>query len=132
MNWIPKIEYIQNSTTVSFIFDSPPEGDPLNEKYSDSKIITKTNDGSTQTQFNYTTISYDIDFIFQSQSVKNNFLTFIGFAKKGSEFKFFSSNDESDYVTVRLESRNHDISRPIPNGVGDFEYNLSFTLSRVI
>jgi len=135
MNFIPKIEYITRgtATTVTLTFDSPPEGDPFKETYEDSKVVTRSNNGTPQTQFNYTLKTYDLEFLFQSEAVRTAFLLFRETAKYGSTFKYFPSSDELDFEEFILDDRGVSIGRPIPAAtVGQFEYDFKLKLSRVL
>jgi len=135
MNFIPKIEYNQRGTGTPLVltFDSPPEGDPFGESYKDSKVVTRSNNGTPQTQFNHTLKSFSLEFIFQSESVKDDLLTFRETAKYGTSFKYFPSNDEAEFEVFTLEGRGIDLGRPIPAAVvGEFEYDFKLSMSRVL
>jgi hypothetical protein len=134
MNFIPKIEYVQRVTglTKTVTFDSPPEGDPFGESYRDSKVVTRSNDGTPQTQFNHTIKTISVEFIFQSEAVKNDVLEFRETAKYGGTFKYFPSSDEVDFEEYKLDGRQIDLGRPIPAATpGEFEYDFKLDLSRV-
>lgn len=135
MNWIPKIEYVDRITglTTTLTFDSPPEGDPFGEEYSDSKTVTRSNNGTPQTQFNYTLKKFNLTFIFQSETTKDAFLAFRNTAKYGAPFKYFPSSDEAEFEEFILDDRSANLARPIPAATeGEFEYDFSLTLSRVL
>ena len=136
MNFIPKIEYLERITgnAKSISFTSPPEGDPFGESYAHSTVETVSNNGTTQTQFNYTRKMYSLKFIFQSETVKNALLDFINnHAAYGAKFNYFPSNDEVDFEVFELDGKGFTLARPIPSGVvGEFEYDFSLKISKVI
>lgn len=136
MNFIPKIEYVERltGTPKSITFDSPPEGDPFGESYTYSTVETVTNNGTTQTQFNYAKKSYSLNFLFQSESVKDAMLDFINnHAIYGGKFNYFPSSDEVDSEEMELDGKSFKLKRPIPAAtLGQFEYDFSLTISRVI
>ena len=134
-NFIPKIEYIELNTLTpkSITFDSPPEGDPLGERFKHSSTVTTSNNGSRQTAHNYIRKEYDIEFIFQSDTVKAAFEDFLNnHAYRGGKFNYFIHNDEVDFEEMGIEGKSVKFRRPIPNGAGDFEYDFQFKMSRVI
>ena len=137
MNFIPKIEYTELGTGIvkSFTFDSPPNDDPFNEEYKPSLTRTKSNNGREQVQFNYMEKLYSLDFIFQSEAVKDAVLDWYNnHAIKGGKFDYYPSSDELDYETFNLDTRGFSLSRPIP--VGDFsgaiEYDFKLKFKRVL
>jgi hypothetical protein len=136
MNFIPKIEYLERITgnAKSVAFTSPPEGDPFGESYAHSTVETVSNNGTTQTQFNYAKKAYALKFIFQSETVKDGILDFINnHAAYGSKFNYFPSNDEVDFETFELDGKGFGLARPIPTAIlGEFEYDFSLKISRVI
>lgn len=137
MNFIPKIEYIELGTGIpkTITFDSPPEADPFNEEYKPSITKTKSNNGRTQVQFNYMEKLYSLEFIFQSETVKDAVLDFYNnHAIRGGKFDYYPSNDELDYETFSLNTRGFTLGRPIPTGdfSGQFEYDFKLKFERVI
>jgi len=136
MNFIPKIEYIELNTLIpkTITFDSPPEGDPLNEEYKHSSTVTTSNNGMRQTQHNYTTKLYSLDFLFQSEIVKNKVLDFINnHAMKGGKFNYFIHSDEATSEIMQIEGKGIKLKRPIPSGVvGEFEYDFKLKISKVL
>lgn len=136
MNFIPKIEYVERitGTPKTITFANPPEGDPFNESYSYSTVETTSNNGTTQTQFNYKKKAYKLDFIFQSEAIKNSMLDFINnHAAYGAKFDYYPSSDEVDFETFELDGKSFSLKRPIPAATaGEFEYDFSFTISRVV
>jgi len=135
MNFLPKIEYIELNTLLPKVisFDSPPEGDPLGESMSVNSKVTKSNNGTKQTQFNYILRKLALEFIFQSETVKaavDDFLS--NHAFRGGSFNYFVSNDEVEYETFTMAQKGVDYGRPIPTEiVGEFEYDFKLSLERV-
>lgn len=136
MNFTPKIEYIEinTGTPKTITFDNPPEGDPLREEYRHSKTVTNSNNGQRQTAHNYARKEYDLEFIFQSEAVKDAMLDFINnHAMLGGKFNYFIHSDEVEYEEMELEGRSFKLKRPIPAAtLGEFEYDFKFKISRVI
>lgn len=136
MNFIPKITYVERitGTAKTITFNSPPEGDPFRESYSYSTVETVSNNGTTQTQFNYATKSYSLEFIFQPESVKTAMLDFVNnHAAYGAKFNYFPSSDEAAFETFELDGKGFSLKRPIPAAtLGQFEYDFSIKISKVI
>lgn len=137
MNFIPKIEYVELNTGISktITFDSPPNDDPFNEEYKPSITRTKSNNGREQVQFNYLEKLYSLNFIFQSEAVKDAVLDFYqNHAIRGGAFDYYPSSDELDYETFNLDTRGFSLSRPIPVGdfTGQFEYDFKLKFKRVL
>ena len=53
-------------------------------------------------------------------------------ADRGGRFNYFQSSDEAAFESFDIEGKGVAIKRPIPNGEGDFEYDFSIAMSRVI
>lgn len=134
-NWIPKIEYteLNTGTPKTFTFDSPPEGDPFNEERKAAVKSTRSSAGVRQTQYNYSTIVYKLKFIFQSKTLYDSFVDFFdNHAVRGGDFKYFPSSDEIDFEVFEMSSTSAKFPRPIPDGAGDFEYDIAFNIERVL
>lgn len=134
-NWIPKIEYTEllTGTPKTITFDNPPEGDPLGESYKTKKIVTTSDDGTRQTVFKHTRKHLKVEFLFQSEAVKDKVVDFYNkHAQRGGNFKYFIHSDEVDFDTYEIDDRGLSLSRPIPNGVGDFEYDFKMSFSKVV
>lgn len=134
-NFTPKIEYteINTGTPKTITFGNPPEGDPYNEEYKHRSTVTNSNNGMRQTAHNNVRKSYNLDFIFQSETVKNSMVDFINnHAMRGGKFNYFPHSDEVTSEEMEIEGKAFKLSRPIPNGSGDFEYDFKFKISRVI
>lgn len=136
MNFIPKIEYndFLDGLPRTITFDSPPEGDPFNEEIKAQVKVTKSNNGRKQVQYNYAEKSYKLEFIFQSEAVKDAVEEFFNrHAVRGATFKYYPSSDEVDYEVFSLASRTIAFKRPIPSVIsGEFEYDFSFNIEKVI
>ena len=134
-NFIPKIEYIELNTLTpkSITFNSPPEDEPLNEEYSTSSTVTTSNNGQRQYQFNHIRKSYELEFLYQPQSVKDALLDFfLNHAVKGGKFNYFIHSDEVTSEEMEIDGKVIGLDRPIPDGAGDFEYNFKLKISRVV
>jgi len=134
MNWIPKIIYtpILGGSEITITFSAPPEGDPYKEEYKGIRKTTRSSSGSAQTQYNYTLKMYDLTFLFEPEATKLAFDSFVKFhCFRGGVFKYYPSSDETDYALFEFSGNSYKPSRPIPDGAGDFEYNLKFKIERV-
>lgn len=136
MNFIPKIQYIEleTGTPKTITFDSPPEGDPLNEGFIANVKQRRSLSGVRQTHFNYHIKRYKVEFLFQSKTVRDAVEDFyINHASKGGKFDYFISNDEVEKEVFELAQRGIDFPRPIPDSAGtDFEYNFVINMERVL
>ncbi len=135
-NFIPKIEYIEllTLTPKTITFDTPPEGDPLNESYRSNAITKRTTAGVKQTQFNFNMKTYKFEFIFQSETIKDAFDDFyLNHASRGGTFNYFIHSDEIEFETFDYQSKSYRPKRPIPSATpGEFEYDIGFTVERVV
>ena len=136
MNFIPKIEYIElgTGTLKTVNFSSPHDGDPFKENFITNKVVTTSNNGKRQTQFNYNKQIFSFDFNFQSEAIKNEMEDFfLNHASRGGSFKYFIHNDEPTFEVYELDEKSLKFSRPIPSGVvGQFEYDFKFKITRVL
>ena len=101
-NWIPKIVYTEviSGTGKTITFDSPPDGDPLNERESAKFTQNRSASGRAVTQFNYSLSRYDLNFKFQSQTVLDKVRDFVrDHSFHGADFKYYIHSDEADYET---------------------------------
>jgi hypothetical protein len=133
-NYIPKIEYIElnTGTPKTVQFDHEPEGDPLNEEFKTSSTVTTSNNGQRQTQFNNTRKQYSLEFLFQSQTVKDAFVDFFNnHAVKGGKFDYYIHSDEITFEEFEIEGKSLKLNRVLPEAT-DFEYDIKFRISRVI
>ena len=134
-NYIPKIEYIELNTLVAktILFPNPPEGDPFNERDKHSTTVTTSNNGERQYSYNYGRKYYEVEFIFQTEAIKLAVQDFFNnHAVKGGKFNYFIHSDEVDFQEFEIEGKEIDFGRPIPNEAGDFEYDFSLSMSRVL
>jgi len=136
MNFIPKIEYVElgTGTPKTITFDSAPEGDPLGERFSSIQKTRRSTGGVQQTQHNYNLKEFRLEFIFQSETVKDAFDDFyLNHAGKGGSFNYFISNDEVEFDTMNLKIGTYSPKRPIPAATpGEFEYDWQFNIERVV
>ena len=136
MNFIPKIEYteINTGTPKTFTFGSPPEGDPLGEKFKTKAVSSRTTAGVKQTQFNYSLKRYKLEFLFQNEALKDSFEDFfLNHATRGGEFNYFIHSDEVDYETFDMVTTVLKFDRVIPSAVvGEFEYSFTFEIEKVV
>lgn len=121
-------------TPKTITFDSPPEGDPLGERYRATQTSKRSTAGVKQVQHNYNLKEYRLEFIFQSQSVKDAFDDFwLNHASRGGNFEYFIHSDEVESETFELNIRTYSPKRPIPAAtIGEFEYDFRFTIERVV
>jgi len=136
MNFIPKITYTElgTGTPKTITFDSPPEGDPFGESFKPVQSSKRSSGGKRQTQFSYNLQRYSIQFLFQSETVKDAFQDFyLNHASRGGDFEYFESSDEVASTTFELVITSLSLSRPIPSAtLGEFEYDFSFKIERVV
>lgn len=136
MNFIPKIEYTElgTGTPKTITFGNPPEGDPFGEEYKHSSTVTTSNNGQRQTQHNNVRKMYSLEFIFQTEAVKDAMVDFINnHAMRGGKFNYFIHSDEVTSEEMEIEGKSFKLKRPIPAAtVGEFEYDFKFKISRVI
>ena len=135
MNFIPKITYVElvTGTAKTVNFTTEPEADPLNESYRHRARHKRSSSGIKQSQFNYNIKAFRVQFLFESETIKDEVLDFIlNHASRGGDFKYFISNDEVEFETFEYISRSFKLSRPIPNGSGDFEYDFTINIERVV
>ncbi len=135
MNWQPKIEYtdLTTGTPTVLTFDGPPEGDPYNEGLKVSASSRRSTSGVRQTQWNYNIKEYKIKFRFQSNAIKILTESFLSnHAYKGGEFKYFPSSDEVDFETMEIKGKSTKFKRTLPDDSGDFEYDFTLSMERVV
>ena len=130
-NYIPKIEYnhpIDGATTINFTL--PPEGDPLNEKYVTRGRETRSSNGATQYQLNYTDHSFSLKFIFLEKTTIDELQKlFDDHASLGESFKYYPSSDEADFFNVILPGHRKTFApQKIIRSGSDFIYDLKMSL----
>lgn len=135
MNFIPKIEYTElgTGTPKSITFDSPPEGDPFDEGYDAKVRENRSISGQQQVSFFHILKSYKVEFLFQSETVKDAVVDFLkNHAYLGGTFDYFPSEDEAEFETFELRRKSNNFPRPIPDAAGtDFEYNMTLEMEKV-
>ena len=103
-NFIPKIEFGTGPTTITF--DLPPEGDFRSQNFNASEKTSTSNNGTEQTQFNFTEDRLGLSFFFISETIKTQMDNFmLTHALRGLEFSYFESNDEVAFITVTLRRK---------------------------
>ena len=124
MNFIPAIEY--TDAPIRIEFDYVPEGDPLETTIKTSQTTTTSSSGITQTQFNYNEQVYKVTYTFVTEAIKSAYETFFkDHGSKGLPFKYFTSKDEIEFLTVTLSKFDF---KPVKlysiNTPGNFEYSF--------
>lgn len=78
--------------------------------------------------------AYRLSFIFQTETIKLAFDDFfLNHASKGGTFNYFIHSDEVDFETFEYRMGTYNPKRPIPSGiVGEFEYDITFGIERVL
>ena len=134
-NFIPKITYneLNTETPKEITFNQPPEGDPFGETHRNVVKHKRSSSGVRQTQFQYSLKQYDIEFIFETETVKDQMLDFINnHAARGGQFEYFPSSDEIDSETFEYSQESFKLGRPIPDvGGTDFQYDFKFKIEKV-
>lgn len=129
-NWIPEIQYGAGPTTLNFTY--PPEGDPQNESLSGDLIVSKSLDGTQQTQWNYTEEIITLNFVFLTKTQLDNLRTFYtSHAVKGNTFTFLPSDDEVTSFTMTLADYRFQPRRVWSDGSSDFIYEVQMSFRRV-
>lgn len=134
-NYIPKIEYTEINTNIvkTITFSDPPEGDPLNEEFKHSSTVTTSSNGQRQTAHRYYRKSYEVEFLFQNETIKKQVEDFFNLhASRGGKFKYFIHSDETEFEVMEIDGKKIDFGRPIPDGSGGFEYDFKLKMSRVV
>lgn len=136
MNFIPKIVYNELVTGIekTVQFDSPPEGDPLGERYRAIQTSRRSTAGVRQTQHNYNLLTYRLKFIFQLEDTYQDFKDFyLNHASKGGSFKYYIHSDEVEYEVFEFKMGTFNPKRPIPSAtLGEFEYDFNFQIEKVL
>ena len=136
MNFLPKITYteLNTGTPKEFTFNSPPESDPLGESYKAIQKARRSSGGKRQVQHNYNLKSYNIEFIFQPEALKDSFDDFwLNHASRGGSFNYYIHSDEVEFEVMELVIGSYKPKRPIPAAtVGEFEYDFKFRIEKVV
>lgn len=133
MNFIPKIEF-ESGGTQTITFDLPPSDDIRAQNYRTSEKTSTSNNGKQQTQFNFVEDNITLNFTFISESIKQQMDSFMTtHALRGLEFKYFESEDEVEFVTVRLSAK---VWAPVilfqTNTLNEFEYEFRIVMREFI
>jgi hypothetical protein len=134
-NFIPKIEYIEKFTGIAKVieFDFPPDADPVQEQLRISSVVTRSNNGTVQTQFNNIKTEQTHNFIFVSQTLTDLVRDMIvNHAALGGSVNYFESKDEVDFVTVKYTEKRFKVQRDLADGNGDFLYRFKLKFERKI
>lgn len=128
-NFIPRITY--SATTINFTY--PPEGDPQEEFLRGDVVLSRSNSGVEQLQWNYTEDIWTIKFVWLSATEVGNLRTFFtSWAVKGNTFTFYPSNDTlGTSYTMSLASHDFNPVRVFNDGAGDFIYDVTMMFRRV-
>ena len=131
-DFIPKIEYGTGPTTIEF--DVPPIDDPLRERVVSNQRTLKSNNGTTQTQFNYNEEILNPRFRGLSKALADALRTFFkDHGGQGKSFSYFEDKDSASFRTVTLDSFNIRPVRDIPQGTGsDFKYRIELRMRRTL
>ena len=128
-NFVPKFEYEHptlGTTTITLLL--PPEGDPLDERFRVNGKESRSGSGQDQFQFNYTDHTFNLKFVFLTKTLLDEIKTMLDvLVFGGGEFKYFVSNDESEFETVVLDRKDFRPKRIIRSGA-DFIYDLDMRL----
>ena len=128
-DFIPKISYGSGPTVITLSL--PPEGDPIGESITVNHETVLSNNGTTQTQYNYTDQIYNVNFVFLTSSELSSLRTFFDdWAKLGKVFNYSIHSDSISYVAFYLNSFEFNPKRAIADGSGDFYYDLSLSFRR--
>lgn len=134
-NFIPKIVYthpVDGVTTINFTL--PPEGDPLKKKKQTTGRETRSNNGDTQYQLNYSDQTFKLNFIFLEKTTIDALeKMFDDHASIGEDFNYYPSDDESEFFNV-LWPGARKVFAPVKviRSGADFIYDLEIPLRVVI
>ena len=134
-NFIPKIEYTEIFTGVpkTIQFETPPDADPENEELQVSSVVTRSNNGTIQTQFNNTREIETHNFIFVSKLIKDQVKDmFVNHSSLGGVVNYFPHSDEVEFDTVSYTEKKIKFRRDFADGAGDFIYRFKLKFERKI
>lgn len=130
-NFVPKFEYVHPVNGVTVItLDLPPTGDPLKEAFETAGSETRSNAGKSQYQKNYQDHTYELTFIFLTKQQKDDlFEMFDSYASFGSQFKYFESSDEANFLNVEWPGSKK-VFKPVKviRSGADFIYDLTIPI----
>ena len=135
MNFIPKIEYVElfTGTAKTINFDFPSDGDPQGEELRISSVVTRSNNGEVQTQFNHIRELQTHNFLFVSEAVKEQVKDMIvNHSALGGKVNFFIHNDEPEFEIVKYTEKRIRFRRDLADGNGDFLYRFRLKYERKI
>jgi hypothetical protein len=122
----PKFEYedpIDGTTTI--LIDLPAEGDPIRERIRTRDRTQESATGIEQTLYYYDEVEYEVRLIFLSKAKINELRKFYyRFANRGGKFKWYPDQDEPEFFTCSLRTKEFRPQRIRSDGAGDFEYDL--------
>ena len=126
---IPKLIY--DATTITF--ELPPTGDNINEKVSTNARTTLSSNGTEQTQFNYNSQDYVVNFAFLTQALVDEMRTFfLTHGSKGKSFDYFLDKDLVDFETYTLSKKEFSPKRLFPDDAGGFIHDLRLSMRRTL
>lgn len=134
-NFIPKIEYTEKFTGIAKVieFDFPPDADPNQEELRISSVVSRSNNGTVQTQFNHIKEEQKHNFIFVSKTITDQVRDMIvNHASLGGVVNYFESKDEVDFIEVRYTEKRIKFQRDLADGNGDFLYRFNLKFERKI
>lgn len=134
-NFIPKIEYIEIFTAIAktITFETPPDGDPTGEEDIISSVVTRSNNGEIQTQFNNIRTKEGHEFIFVSKTIKEEVQDMIrNHSSRGGEVNYFIHSDEVEFETVKYTDKKLRYRRDLADGNGDFLYRFKLNFERKV
>ncbi len=134
-NFIPKIEYIELFTAVAktITFETPPDGDPIGEEDLISSVVTRSNNGTIQTQFNNIRTKDALQFIFVSKTIKEEVQDMIRkHCSRGGEINYFIHSDEVEFETFKFTDKKLRYRRDLADGAGDFLYRFKLNFERKV
>lgn len=135
MNFIPKIEYIElfTLTPKTILFDFPPEADPIGEELQISSVVTRSNNGTVQTQFNNIRRTDSHGFLFVSKTITDQVRDMIiNHSALGGEINYFVHSDEVEFETVKYTEKKVKFRRDLADGNDDFLYRFKLKFERNI
>jgi len=134
-NFIPKIEYTEKFTGIARVieFYFPPDADPVQEELRISSVVTRSNNGTIQTQFNNIRESQTHNFIFASKALTDQVRDMIvNHCALGGSVNYFESKDEVDFIEVKYTEKRIRFQRDLADGNGDFLYRFKLKFERKI
>lgn len=126
---VPKLVY--DVTTITF--ELPPTGDNINEQVKSNARTTLSSNGAEQTQFNYNTQDYVVNFSFLTQVLVDEMRTFfLTHGSKGLSFNYFIDKDLPAFETYTLSKKEFSPKRLFPDDAGGFIHDLRLSMRRTL